>query len=62
MGGDDDVGTYSGSADLFFTVIAVTGKGDAAVAVSTDEAGETARKTVGATLLALLARYGRPPR
>jgi CubicO group peptidase (beta-lactamase class C family) len=57
VAGFDEVATYSGSADTFFTVIAIAAKQDVAVAVSTNAAGESAQKTVGAVLKDLLVRY-----
>ncbi len=46
--GFDEVATYSGSADTFYTVIAIAARQDVAVAGSTNAAGESAQKTVGA--------------
>ncbi len=57
VAGFDEVATYSGSADTFFTVIAIAAKQDVAVAVSTNAAGESAQKTVGRVLTDLLVRH-----
>jgi CubicO group peptidase (beta-lactamase class C family) len=57
VAGLENVATYSGSADTFFTVIAIAADEDVAVAVSTNAAGETAQKAVGSLLKDLLVRY-----
>jgi len=57
VAGIENVATYSGSAETFFTVIAIAAKGDVAVAVSANAGGETAQKTVGQMLKNLLTRY-----
>ena len=57
VAGFDEVATYSGSADTFFTVIAIAAKQNVAVAVSTNAAGDSAQKTVGRVLKDLLVRY-----
>lgn len=59
VAGFDEVATYSGSADTFFTVIAIAAKQDVAVAVSTNAAGESAQRTVGTVLKELLVRYAK---
>ena len=59
VAGFDEVATFSGSADTFYTVIAIAAKQDVAVAVSTNAAGETAQKTVGRVLKDLLVRYAK---
>jgi hypothetical protein len=59
VAGFDEVATYSGSADTFYTVIAITARQDVAVAVSTNAAGESAQKTVGRMLRDLLVRYAK---
>jgi CubicO group peptidase (beta-lactamase class C family) len=58
VGDFENVATYSGSADTFFTVIAIAAKENVAVAVSTNAAGDEAQKAIGRELRALLARYG----
>jgi CubicO group peptidase (beta-lactamase class C family) len=61
VAGFDDVATYSGSADTFFTVLAISARGDVAVVVSTNAAGDAAQKAVGSTLKDLLERYAKRP-
>ncbi len=57
--GFENVAAYSGSADTFFTVIAVAANENVAVAVSTNAAGEDAQKAVGSMLKTLLSRYAK---
>jgi CubicO group peptidase (beta-lactamase class C family) len=55
------VSVHSGSADTFFTVLAIAPKQDLAVVVSTNAAGDEAQKAVGRMLKELLVRYTRRP-
>ncbi len=57
VAGLENVASYSGSADTFFTVIAIAAKENVAVAVSTNAAGDEAQKAVGSMLKDLLVRY-----
>ena len=49
--------THSGSADTFFTVVAIAPKYNVAAVVQTNAAGEAAQKVVGKMLLELISRY-----
>ncbi|HEX7190382.1 MAG TPA: serine hydrolase domain-containing protein [Thermoanaerobaculia bacterium] len=62
VAGFEDVATHSGSADTFVTVIAIAPHDNVAVAVSTNAAGDTATKAVGAELKDLLTRFARRDR
>jgi CubicO group peptidase (beta-lactamase class C family) len=60
MAGFDTVATHNGSADTFFTVIAIAPSRDVAVAVSTNAAGDAAQKSVSEMLKAMLLRFAAP--
>jgi CubicO group peptidase (beta-lactamase class C family) len=60
VAGFSDVATHSGSADTMVTVIAIAPHDNVAVAVSTNAAGTTAEKAVGAELRELLTRFAAP--
>lgn len=60
VAGFEDVATHSGSADTMVTVIAIAPHDNVAVAVSTNAAGDSATKAVGAELKELLTRFAAP--
>ena len=57
----EPVSVFSGSADTFFTVIAIAPAQDVAVVVDTNAASEDAQKAVGKILKAMLVRFAAAP-